>query len=87
MRRVRDVEHTDADEQRRFMALPADEQMLEIFLNGRETNGHVADVMRDTAELKEWRVTVDRKLVAAAAVLSFILAAGPFVFWALENWR
>lgn len=36
--------HTNAAEQRRFLAMSQQEQMLEIWLNGRETNGHVADL-------------------------------------------
>ena len=64
---VRDVVHTDAAEQRRFMALPLPEQMLEIFLNGRETNGHVADVQRDIVRLELEAETAFSKINAVEA--------------------
>jgi len=41
--------HTDALQQARFAALTPEQQMLEIWLNTNETNGHVADAQRDIA--------------------------------------
>ena len=38
--------HTDAIEQAKFLALTQDEQLLQIWLNGRETNGNVAEAFR-----------------------------------------
>ena len=91
----RDVKHTDAREQATFVSLTPEQQMLEIWLNTRETNGHVADAMIAIAEINDWRekelkpwmAWVDKRLIAAGAVIAFILAAAPFVFYALENWR
>lgn len=88
-----EIKHTDAYEQARFVALTSEQQMLEIWLNTRETNGHVADAMRDIAELKEfrdedlkpWMSGVDRKFIAAAAVIAFILAIAPVVFFVLNQ--
>lgn len=48
---LREVKHTDADELRRFRALTTEEKLEEIFLNGRETNGGLADAIREIARL------------------------------------
>lgn len=83
-----EITHTDAGEQTRFALLTTDQKLLEIFLNGRETNGHVADVMERTAalerfreaELKPWMQGVDRKMIAWGAIVAAILFLAPFVF-------
>jgi hypothetical protein len=77
------LDHTDARDQARFRALPTEEQMLEIWLNTRETNGHVAETMRDVHELQMWRTdelipwmaTVDRKLISAATLATALVTA------------
>lgn len=89
-----DIKHTDAEQQARFVSLTPEQQMLEIWLNTRETNGHVADAKRDIAaleafrddELKPWMASVDRRLIGAGAVIGFILVMAPFVFFALNKW-
>jgi hypothetical protein len=50
---LRELHHVDAEELRRFRALATEEKLEEIFLNGRETNGAVADALRDIARLDE----------------------------------
>ena len=95
MSTLSEIKHTDAEQQARFVAMTTEQQMLEIWLNTRETNGHVADAMKDIAEINEWRAdelkpwmaNVDKKLIGAGAVLVFILLAAPFVFFFLDNWR
>ena len=94
MRLSNEIKHTDAMQQAQFVQLTPEQQSLEIWLNTRETNGHVADAKRDIAaleafrdnELKPWMASVDRKLAGAATVIAFILAAAPFVFFALTHW-
>ena len=44
---AKDYRHTDAAEMESFLAKPQSAQLLEIWLNGRETNGHVAELRRD----------------------------------------
>ena len=95
MTTLSEIKHTDAEQQARFVSMTSEQQMLEIWLNTRETNGHVADAMRDIGEINQWRAdelkpwieSVDKKLIAAGAVLGFILIAAPFVFFFLDNWR
>ena len=41
-----EFKHTDASEMDAFMAKTQASQLLEIWLNGRETNGHVAEAFR-----------------------------------------
>lgn len=86
------IAHTDAVEQAKFLALKPDEQLLQIWLNGRETNGSVADAVRDIAALKDKQEIHDARLIKletryaiAAAVLAFILVVAPFLFWGLDR--
>ena len=100
------IKHTDAFSQARFVALTQEQQMLEIWLNTRETNGHVATALSQIADLEKarekdindlthwredelypWMTSVDKRLIGAAAVITFILAAAPFVFFALSQWK
>ena len=46
-----DWKHTDAAEWDRFMALPQPAQWAEIWMNTRETNGHVAEAFKQIADL------------------------------------
>lgn len=88
-----DVTHTDAHELAQFERLTIPEQLREIWLNGRETNGHVADALRDIGELqrfrdrelKPWMAQIDRRVAVAAGVVVFVLAAAPIVFWLLDR--
>ena len=64
----REIIHTDAREQARFAAQTPDQQIFEVWLNTRETNGHVAAAMRDIAALSD---ATQREIagLAAAALL------------------
>lgn len=81
------LEHTDAIQQARFKALSPDDQLMEIWLNTRETNGHVADAVRDIselrqfrdAELKPWMTTVDRRFLVLTTVGSVVMFLVPIV--------
>lgn len=80
---VEDVKHVDASEMAAFLKKPADEKLLEIWLNGRETNGSVADAKRDIAKLQELEprvAAVEKWVIRVSAVAAVILAASPFVF-------
>lgn len=85
--------HTNFEEQQEFLELSDDQKLLMIFLNGKETNGHVADVMRDVEELKSfrdkelkpWMKGVDNNFIAAGAVIGALIAIGPVVFWVLDK--
>ena len=81
------VQHTDAHELAEFEKLTIPEQLREIWLNGRETNGHVADAMRDIGEMKPRPVKVERWQIGMAAIIAFLIAVGPAVFWLLEQWK
>ena len=80
-----ELQHTDASQQERFRSLTPEQQTMEIWLNTRETNGHVATAIRDIQEIQHWRKQeldawmkgVERKLVAASAVTAFVLVLVP----------
>lgn len=82
-----DVKHTDAVEQAKFLALKPDQQLLQIWLNGRETNGSVGTAIRDiktldiTSQVHDKRLgRVERIIIGATAVVLFLMAVGPIVF-------
>ena len=85
--------HADFDAQRAFLALSQQDQLLQIWLNGRETNGKVADVIREMTEVKRdlddnVRPKVerhDRLMAVAAGIIVVIMGAAPFVFWGLDK--
>lgn len=77
--------HIDADEMRRFLALTQQEQLLEIWLNGRETNGAVAEVQRQLAEVRPQVERHEFWFRLAAVAIATVVAAGPFVFFVLEH--
>jgi mevalonate pyrophosphate decarboxylase len=77
------VEHTDFDEQRAFIALSGDDKLLRIWLNGRETNGKVADVMRDMEEMRPKVQRHDRWMIGVTAIGAVSIALAPFVFFIL----
>ena len=88
-----ETEHTDFRAQRDFLALSQQDQLLQIWLNGRETNGKVADVIRDMAKVKsdldhDIKPKVDRHdrvMAIAAGLIVVILGAAPFFFWGLDK--
>lgn len=41
------LKHTDAFDMELFLSKPVSAQLLEIWLNGRETNGSIAEAKRD----------------------------------------
>ena len=47
-----EIKHTSAAQQARFAALTPEQQTLEIWLNGCETNGHVAEAFKDIASVR-----------------------------------
>lgn len=59
---LRELKHTDAAELRQFQSLPLEEKLDEIFLNGRETNGAVADARM---EIEANRLTADKGIADA----------------------
>lgn len=61
-----DFKHTDAAAMDTFMAKSQASQLLEIWLNGRETNGHVAEAFRQIdvqgKEIQRLWVTVSQHI-------------------------
>ncbi len=49
---VGEFTHTSFEEQEEFEELPINKKLLKIFLNGRETNGHVAEAFERIGELR-----------------------------------
>ena len=82
---VDEIKHTDAVEQARFAAQTMEQQMLDIWLNTRETNGHVAAVIRELNDLKPKVARHERLFYVAAAIVTALVAGGPFIFWALGH--
>jgi len=89
---VTGASHTDFVDQAKFMALKPDEQLLQIWLNGRETNGSVADAIRDIEVVRAQASVHDARLgklelryAVAGGVLAAILIAAPFLFWGLDR--
>lgn len=74
-----EFKHTDAAEQEAFLGKTQASQLLEIWLNGRETNGHVAEAFRQIAaqgrEMQKMWVSLSDHLEAEEreeAALDFI---------------
>ena len=89
---VKEVKHTDAIEQAKFLALSPEQQALMIWLNGNETNGAVADALRDIAALALNIQKHDARLTAlehwqikAASVIGASIIAAPFFFYGLTK--
>ncbi len=77
-----DIAHTDAVEQAKFLALKPDEQLLQIWLNGRETNGSVTVAMEKIAiiERLEPRVrTIETRVIQAMAVIAVLVVLTPLL--------
>lgn len=75
-----ELQHTDALDLRAFEILDTDAKLREIWLNGRETNGRVAQAVRDIEEAKVERATIASRVAGiehnwtqAKAVLAFVL--------------
>ena len=89
--------HTSYDEQQDFLALSPAQQNLKIYLNGRETNGNVAEALRRIGKLEEARISdqqradlhdarlgrLETRYAVAAGVLAAILTGAPILFWGL----
>lgn len=88
---VDEVTHTDARELAEFEALPVAAKLREIWLNGRETNGKVAEAVRDIAEVQARQETHAARIsrtehwqIRAAAVGAAAIVLGPLVFTGLD---
>lgn len=77
------VKHVDAAEQAAFQRKNTDEKLLEIWLNGRETNGSVAEVRKEIAVMRPKVERHDFAFKVAVVVFGFIIAAGPFIVYGL----
>lgn len=77
------VKHVDAAEQADFETKTVSEKLLLIWLNGRETNGAVAEVKRDIAVMRPKVERHDFAFKVAAVAFGLIIAAGPFIVWGL----
>ena len=92
-----EVVHTDAAEQERFLSLPLGKKLLEIHINGRETNGSVAEALRRIAKLEGLAVVHEGRMdthegrmeavehwqIKAAAIIGAAIFAGPGFFFLL----
>lgn len=79
------IKHTDAIEQAKFMLLPPEQRDLMIWMNGRETNGAVAEALRDIAELKPIVERHDFWFKVGAIVVGIITFLGPLMFYGLTK--
>ena len=73
------ISHTSFAEQQAFLALTPEQQNLRIYLNGKETNGKLAEAVRDIAELRPMVRRHDFAFKVAAVVFGAIIAIGPFI--------
>lgn len=80
-----EVQHTDARELAAFEALGVDAKLREIWLNGRETNGKVAEAMRDIAAIQPVVQRHDFWFRVAAVAVAALVAIGPAVFWLIDH--
>mgnify|MGYP001594861713 CR=1 FL=1 len=84
------VEHTSFEEQQAFLRMSPSEQNLKIYMNGRETNGSVAEALRRIAKLEGLGVVHEGRMTAlehwqikAAAIIAAAIIGGPLVFFLL----
>ena len=80
--------HTDADRLAKFEAGSDADKLREIWLNGNETNGSVAEALRRIAKLEGNQVAHDNRLtqlehwqIKAMAIIAAAILAGPAFFW------
>ena len=89
------IQHTSYQEQVDFLRLSPDQQNLKIFMSSKETNGKIAQAMRDIADIQRKQDNHDRRIIrlehwqiGAAAVIAAAIFVGPIVFWALaQQWH
>ena len=78
-----EVPHTSWAEQQEFLALPPASQNLMIYMSSKETNGKLAEAIKDIARLKPMVQRHDFAFKVAALVFGGVIAAGPFIVWGL----
>ena len=88
-----DVQHASFEEQQALLILSPAKQNLKIYLNGKETNGSVAEALRRIAKLEGGQVAHDDRLkklehwqIAAASIIGAAIILGPAFFWKLGQW-
>ena len=85
------AEHTDWEAQRAFLGLPPDQQLLQIWMNGRETNGHVSEAveristLEQSARERERRLSTVEKFVIGVSAVGAFLVLAPGGAWTWQN--
>lgn len=79
--------HTDAAAQARFTDLTPAQQMLEIWLNTRETNGSVAALWERMSVIEPKVNKHDRYVYVVTALLTMLIVGTPFLLWVLNHVR
>jgi len=74
-----EIVHTTFAEQQAFLALPMEQQNLRIYMSSKETNGELAAVKRELAEMAPIVRRHDFAFKIAALAFAAIIAAGPFI--------
>ena len=74
-----EIIHTSWAAQREFLDLSPEQQNLKIWMSSQETNGKVAQAMRDIAELTPLVKRHDFVFKVAALAFAAIIASGPFI--------
>lgn len=83
----RTAKHVDAGEQARFVSLTPDQQSLEIWLNTREIDEVVADMLERLATIEPRVARHDRYAYAGAVLVGLIVVGTPFLLYVLEHVR
>lgn len=79
------IKHTSWAEHESFLALPPASQNLMIYMASKETNGALAEVIRDIAEMKPIVKRHDFVFRVVAIAFGAIIAIGPFILWGLTT--
>jgi len=74
-----EIVHTTFAEQQAFLALPPEQQNLRIYMSSKETNGELAAVKRELAELAPLVRRHEFTFRVAAIAFAAVIAAGPFI--------
>lgn len=82
-----DVQHTDAGAQARFASLTIEQQLLDIWLNTRETNGAVATVMTRLDHIEPMVNKHERYTYLVAALFGLLIVGAPFLLYVLNHVR